>query len=638
VSILTASGLSKHFGAQDIFENINLSVAHGDRIGLVGANGSGKTTLLRILTGAELASSGEVFRGKDLEMGYLAQEVTLGDTNDTLWEMAHAAFTELLQQAIVLRELEYAMSRIDEPTEQEKLLSKYGRLQETYDRAGGYNYEYRIRQVLTGLGFEEQEYQMPLRQLSGGQQTRAHLAQLLLRRPDMLLLDEPTNHLDVEAIEWLEDYLLSLPGAMIIVSHDRYFLDKLANRIWELSPGGMIEYRGNYSAYLQQRAHNRETQRRQYARQQEHIAREEDFIRRNIAGQRTKEAQGRRKRLERMERLQRVTTEDHIHLNLNSELRSGDLVLATHDLLVGYDHSNPLFACEDLEIRRRERVALLGPNGAGKTTFVKTILKELNPLSGRVRIGAAVEIGYFAQAHAGLRLDRSVLEELLSVQNLPLAEAHNYLARFLFRGDDIHKQIADLSGGERARIALAKLSLIGSNFLVLDEPTNHLDIPSQEVLQEVLSDYGGTILLVSHDRYFIDALATQVWALEEGQIHVTKGGYHAYMAGKEARRAAQEAESFPMQAKEAGVNARGEKKEGDNNARRKGEYRRQQALAEVESAIHATERRLAELAQQLEQASRAQAVEQVRQLGEDYQQAEEELESLFARWTALEAG
>jgi ATP-binding cassette subfamily F protein 3 len=648
VSILTAVGLSKHFGAQDVFDGVSVQIAHGDRIGLVGANGTGKTTLLRILVGLEVPSNGQVFRARGLRVGYLTQEVTLSDSRDRLWEKALSAFEHLQRQAAQLRLLEDSIANAHDTTERDQLLTRYGEAQAAFDHAGGYTYEQRIRRVLSGLGFAESDYACPLARLSGGQQTRAHLAYLLLNEPDLLLLDEPTNHLDLAAMEWLEDHLQAWPGSIVMVAHDRYFLDSVTTKIWALDRGRLHTYRGNYSAYVAQRADLRERQRRELERQQEFIAREEEFIRRNIAGQHTRQAQGRRKRLERIEPVERVFEDKRINLDLSADLHSGGLVLATHDLVVGYEMDQPLFACPDLEIRRGDRVALLGPNGAGKTTFVKTVLREIRPLGGRVRIGAAVEIGYFAQAHAGLTLSRSVLEEILSVKNLPLGEARNTLGQFLFSGDDVFKRIEDLSGGERARVALAKLALQGANFLVLDEPANHLDIPSQEILQTVLSEFRGTILLVSHDRFFVDALATQIWALEDGHLYVTRGGYGAYLAGRQARRVA------------AGVAPAGKDGRPDRHSRqltrqtdsprggaprrpdyrpprKRGQYRQQQALADLELAIQTAEARLAELATALEEASRYQAVERVAALGRDYQATEQELTRLFDQWAELEA-
>jgi ATP-binding cassette subfamily F protein 3 len=640
VSILTAVGLSKHFGAQDIFDDVSLQIAHGERTALVGPNGAGKTTLLRILSGLETGSGGQVHRAKGLRVGYLPQEATLADFDGTLWELAHGAFAELQRQAAELRRLEEAMAAAADTAERDQTLARYGLAQDAFELAGGYIYETRIRQVLSGLGFAEGEYHRPLAQLSGGQQTRAHLARLLLDAPDLLLLDEPTNHLDLAAVEWLENYLQGWQGALVVTAHDRYFLDTVANKVLDLSEGRLEAYRGNYTAYLGQRAERRERHQREFKRQQAVIASEEDFIRRNMAGQRTKEAQGRRKRLERLERIERVAEEKRIYLNLRTELRSGDLVLATHDLVVGYEPGAHLFTCPDLEIRRGDRVALIGPNGAGKTTFVKTILKEIKPLSGRVRLGAAVEIGYLAQAHAGLNPTQSVLDEVLSAshtrqegENLLVGQARSYLGRFLFSGDDVFKPISALSGGERARVALAKLALQGANFLVLDEPTNHLDIPSQEILQAVLADFPGTILLVSHDRYFIDALATQVWALEDETIYVSKremslSAYGAYLADRQAR---QSASSSPSTQSLDGRAAPGE------TPRKIEQARRQRALAELEAAIATAEARLNELAAALEEASHAQAVDRLQSLGRDYQAIEADLARLLDEWAAMEA-
>ena len=639
MSILNAIGLSKHFGAQDVFEGVSLQVAHGDRIGLVGANGSGKSTLLRILADLETPSAGRVYRARGLRIGYLPQEVTLYGGDLTLMDRALTAFEPLRKQAKQLQRIEEELAAAD-GSMRDQILARYGEAQAAFDAAGGYTYEQRIRRVLGGLGFSEADFNCPLSQLSGGQQTRAHLAHLLLSDLDLLLLDEPTNHLDLAAVEWLEDHLLNWPGAMIVVAHDRYFLDRITTRICDLERGGLQCYRGNYSAYVVQRAERRLQQQRQYERQQEYVAREEDFIRRNIAGQRTREAQGRRKRLERLELVERVVADRSIHLNLSTDLRSGDLVLATHDLKVGYDPQRPLFTCPDVEIRRGERVALLGPNGAGKTTFVKTILRQIKPLIGRVRIGAAVQIGYFAQAHAGLSPQHTVLESLLAVRNLPLAEARDYLALFLFRGDDVFKRVADLSGGERARVALARLSLQGANFLVLDEPTNHLDIPSQEVLQSVLSDFPGTILLVSHDRFFVDALATQVWALEDGRLYVSRGGYAAYLADRQGRRQADEDDpgdgATATRSQRVGP-TRQPATERDGTERKRRTYRQQQALASIHQAIQQAEERLSQLAEALEEASQRQAVERVAELGRDYETVESELARLFDEWAELEA-
>jgi ATP-binding cassette subfamily F protein 3 len=634
MAIVTIHNLSKFFGGQDVFSGLNLSIHHDDRIALVGRNGEGKTTLLRILAGQELPSSGTVTIAKEVKIGYLEQHASLVSTSGTLRELVLNAFGELRQQEVELRALEAVLAQETDEERYEALLETYGDAQARFEHAGGYNYEQTINQVLNGLGFKPEDYDMPLAKFSGGQQTRSQLARLLLERPNLLLLDEPTNHLDLESVEWLENYLQAWQGAVLMVAHDRYFLDKVATRVWEMAFGRVEAYRGNFSHYVEQRTERQERKQREYQAQQEFIQKEEEFIRRNLAGQRTKEAKGRRKRLDRLQRLDRLIEHKNMNLPLQATLRSGDLVLATHDLVVGYSDGEPLFTSPDLEIRRGDRVALLGPNGAGKTTFIKTILGQVKPKAGAIRFGAGVETGYYAQTHASLNLEATVLDEILSVQNLPIGEARNYLGRFLFSGDDVFKPVSSLSGGERSRVALAKLALTGANFLILDEPTNHLDIPSQETLEDVLSDFSGTILLVSHDRYFVDALATHTWALDPAtrSVMVVEGGYTEYLAAAEAlknqeTRAGTESRSAESKSKIEREKTKAEKRAAEKKARQ---------LEEIESTIEATEAKLAELAQELEKASWAQDLSQLQKLGQAYQETETKLEELLNQWTALE--
>ena len=634
MAILTAHHLSKYFGGQDVFAEVNLAINADDRIALVGPNGQGKTTLLRILAGLELPSSGQVQTAKGLHLGYLEQHPSLISKEGTVLALALSAFAALREQESHLHHLEKSLAQEADPVRHEELLQKYGEAQAEFEHAGGYNYEQTIAQVLTGLGFEREDYDTPLTQLSGGQQSRAHLARLLLEQPDLLLLDEPTNHLDLAAVEWLENYLQSWPGALVVVAHDRYFLDKVATRVWEMSFGAVEVYRGNFSHYVQQRADRFERRQKEYEAQQEFIAKEEDFIRRNLAGQRTKEAKGRRKRLERMALAERPLEHKKLNLPLQAALRSGDLVLLTFDLVVGYPDGEPLFTCPDIEIRRGQRVALLGPNGAGKTTFIKTILGQVAPKDGTVRLGAGVEIGYFAQTHASLNMDASVLDEILSVQNLPIAEARNYLGRFLFSGDDVFKPISVLSGGERSRVALAKLTLTGANFLILDEPTNHLDIPSQEILEDVLHNFNGTILLVSHDRYFIDALATHTWALEPDTRSVTivEGGYSDYLTYIKA----QKMQTAPNGKSALKIKSTQQAQREQSKAEKRAAEKKARQMAEIESAIESTQARLAQLAQQIEAASLAQDVPQIQKLGHDYQVQTAKLEELLTQWAEME--
>ncbi len=637
MTILTVLDLGKYFGGQDIFANLNLTINSNDRIALVGPNGAGKTTLLRILAGLELATAGRVQRAKALRVGYLAQHASLASTEGNLWNLALDAFVALRQQEAELKDFEAALAKEQDRRRHDHLLETYGELQARFEHAGGYSYELTIDQVLTGLGFNSDDYNTPLAQFSGGQQSRAHLARLLLEQADLLLLDEPTNHLDLASVEWLETYLQNWSRAFVVVSHDRYFLDAVANRVWEISFGSIETYRGNFSHYVSQREDRFERRLKEYELQQEFITKEEEFIRRNLAGQRTKEAQGRRKRLERMPTLERPREHKTLNLPIQSALRSGDLVVATHDLVVGYPGDEPLFACPDLEIRRGYRVALIGPNGAGKTTFIKTILGQLTPQAGAVRFGAGVEAGYFAQTHASLNLEATVLDEILSVENRPIGEARNYLGRFLFSGDDIFKPIKSLSGGERSRVALAKLTLTGANFLILDEPTNHLDIPSQEILEGGLSSFSGTILLTSHDRYFIDAVATHIWALDPltQTVEIIEGGYSAYLAARQvnnmqvaANGTNEKSTGAKTQSQFSREQAKAEKRQAEKKAKQ---------VAEIEIIIEAIETKLAALTQQLEDASYAQDIVQLQKLGQEYQDTAAKLDELLSQWAELEA-
>ncbi|MCG3208225.1 MAG: Energy-dependent translational throttle protein EttA [Anaerolineae bacterium] len=635
MAILSVQNLGKYFGGQDIFTGLNLVIEHGDRIALIGPNGEGKTTLLRIIARKELATDGQIFTAKEVKIGYLEQHASLISTHGTLWQLALGAFANLLQAEAELRALEQALAAETDEARHADLLHQYGEAQLRFELDGGYDYELTINQVLTGLGFTAADYQRPLAQFSGGEQSRAQLARILLEKPNLLLLDEPTNHLDLASVEWLENYLQSWPGAVLVVAHDRYFLDKVATRVWELSFGRVETYRGNFSQYVTQRAERLERQQKEYEAQQAFIAKEEDFIRRNIAGQRTKEAQGRRKRLERLEEFDRPIEHKTLKLGLQTTLRSGDLVLATHNLAVGYPDGDVLFNCPDLEIRRGNTIALLGPNGAGKTTFLKTILGQLAPKAGEIRFGAGVIVGYFAQTHSSLNLSASILDEILSVRNLPVGEARNYLGRFLFSGDDVFKPVGTLSGGERSRVALAKLTLTGSNFLILDEPTNHLDIASQENLEAVLNEFAGTILLVSHDRYFVDALADHVWALEPDtkSVTITEGGYSTYLGLQQQSSPA----ATPSNGNVAEDSPKGKRIREQNKAEKRAIEKKAREIAEIEATIAATEQRLAELSAQLEAASLAQDIAKLQELSQVYQSTEAKLEELITQWTELEA-
>ncbi len=666
MSILSFSGVSQAFGAFDVFQNLSASLPNDGKVGLVGPNGIGKTTLLRVIAGLSEPTAGSVHRARGMRLGYLRQEAVQafeGRTH-TVYEEMLTVFAEVRAQEGQLREMEATMS---DGTLGDELLAAYGHAQERFELAGGYEYDLRIQQVLDGLGFGRDEWNMPLKHLSGGQMTRALLARLLLERPDLLILDEPTNHLDVDAVEWLEHTLHNWPGALLVVSHDRYFLDNVVNRIWEMSRAHMEAYRGNYSAYVQQRQERWERQQQLYEAERERMEKELEFIRRHIAGQNTDIAQGKLKRLSRdlmalgefglagvqgknwsemgigrvralsvaeaAERIKGfrppITRPPQLNIRLGTPKRSGDLVLQAEGLRIGYP-GNPLFASDDLMLLRGDCAALIGPNGAGKSTFLRTVLGQQPPLAGEVRLGATLQIGYFAQAHDSLNPDNTVMEELLRHRRgFSEGEARNYLAQYLFREDDVWKQVRALSGGERGRLALAILALQGANFLLLDEPTNHLDIPAQEVLQDVLEHFAGTILLVSHDRYLVAHLATQIWEVRDGHLHVFRGSYDEMLRDREATRQARQVRAAPVAAPEiAKPNGKKELSKGER-------HRREEKLAGVEAQIHRLEASLAEWEAAMQAATEAQQVEEIQRLSQLYLSGQAKLETLVAEWGTL---
>ncbi len=537
MSLLTANALAKSFGPVDIFSDVSLSIPHRARIGLVGPNGVGKTTLLRILLGDEEPTSGDIHRARGLQMRYLPQEAQL-ESDRTLWQECLTVFGDLIDQQAELSRLEAAMA---DPEQAESVLPVYGRLQQAFEVAGGYTFETRIRQTLTGLGFSRADLNRPLEHLSGGQRTRALLAKLLLSEPDLLLLDEPTNHLDIEAVEWLENYLKDWAGAVLIVSHDRYFLDQVVDTIWEMTPA-LETYRGNYSAYLVQREERYQRRLEEYQAQQEFIDKEEDYIRRNIAGQNTRQAQGRRERLERMLKEVQLAPPKKprkMRFQLQAGGRSGDLVLRTESLSVGYhDEGRPLFTAPDLVLKRGECAAVIGPNGAGKTTFLKTLLEQVPPYSGEVLLGSSLQIGYFAQAHEGLHSDQTLMDEISNFAPhwLP-AEVRNYLAKFLFTGDDVFKEVKLLSGGERGRLALACLALQGANLLLLDEPYEGLAPVIVKEIERIVYDIkerGITTIIVEQNAVAALRLADRAVILDSGEL-VFSGSARELLDSEELR-------------------------------------------------------------------------------------------------------
>ncbi len=623
MSLITGQNLSKSYGALDVFSNVSFAVPHKARIAMVGPNGVGKTTLLRIIIGLDDPDEGRLNRAKGLQIGYLPQEASYSKSRReelqlTLWESCLLAFRELQAMEEQVRHLEYLMA---DPEHMEKALDRYGPVQEAFELAGGYTYPARIRQVLNGLGFSQQNHSQSLSELSGGERTRALLARLLLEDPQLLVLDEPTNHLDIQAVEWLENWLGDWEGAAVIVSHDRYFLDRTVDVVWDLTPYGLELYRGNYSAYLHQREERKLKLLDEYQSQQAFIQKEEDFIRRNIAGQNTKQAQGRRKRLNRLRRdhlVDKPQRESQVRIQFGKTSRSGDRVIESHHLEVGFvGESSALFRVPDLLLLRGERVGIMGPNGAGKTTFLRTLVGEIPPYEGEVKLGASLEVAYFAQAHEGLNPKHSVLEEVKIIDpDLQDSDARNLLALFLFKGDEVFKPIETLSGGERGRVALAKLMLQGANLLLLDEPTNHLDIPSQEALQAALLQYPGTILLISHDRYLINALASQVWVIstDKQELEIYPEGYNQYLEVRTQRSIEKKASRKPV-------------------SRRSTQQRKKTAkldLVEIEMIISDLEERLNLLSEELIKAG--DDIDRVKELGTQYAILEEALREQLAIW------
>lgn len=668
MSILTLSNISQSYGDFDVFLGITASIPNDGKVGLVGPNGIGKTTLLRILAGLATPSSGAIHMAQGTRIGYLRQEAMdafVGRDNTIYAEML-TAFRHLKAQEAQLHQLQERMAQGDAS---EELLHEYAATHDAFEHAGGYEIELRIGQVLQGLGFSKADWTASLSKLSGGQKTRALLARLLLEQPDLLILDEPTNHLDVQAVEWLEGTLRLWPGALLIVSHDRYFLDRVVNRVWEMSRNGIEDYRGNYSAYVQQRQERWTRRQTEFDAIKEKFLSELDFIKRNIARDSTRDrAKGRLKRLIREVRVveagglhllnsknwgqvmdevdiseARWGVEDvegaikglqspivrppQLNMRLQTTLRSGNLVLRSNQLAIGYP-GKTLFTADPIELTRGECAALIGPNGTGKTTFLRTLLSEIQPLQGELRFGASLKVGYFAQAHDKLNPNRTVIETLLDYRNLPIGQARNYLAQYLFRGEDVFKPVHMLSGGERARLALALLALEGANLLLLDEPTNHLDIPAQEILQEVLENFPGTILLVSHDRYLIDRLASQIWELRDGRMYVFPGTYAEHLVARERER--EEAKATVAEQRADSRRVQGQDRRSKNEERK-----RERALAEKEAEIYQLEQKLVQIEEALQKASYEQQLAKIQQLTTAYAEIQTALEQSMASWAEL---
>ncbi len=568
--ILQANKIERSFAGEVLFDNITLQVDERDRIALVGKNGAGKSTLLKILVGEEEPTSGEINKKKDISLSYLAQDSRFESENTIYDEMLHV-FDDLRRTEKQLRQMELEMGE-KSGEDLNKLMSDYDRLSENFRQAGGFTFEADIRAILNGFKFDESMWQMKIAELSGGQNTRLALAKMLLEKPNLLVLDEPTNHLDIETIAWLENYLVNYSGALIIVSHDRYFLDKVATITLDLTKHSLDRYVGNYSRFVELKEQKLATEAKNYEKQQKEIAALEDFVNRNLVrASTTKRAQSRRKQLEKMERLDKPEAgKKSANMTFQSEKTSGNVVLTVENAAVGYDGevlSQPI----NLDLRKMNAVAIVGPNGIGKSTFIKSIVDQIPFIKGEKRFGANVEVGYYDQTQSKLTPSNTVLDELWNDFKLtPEVEIRNRLGAFLFSGDDVKKSVGMLSGGEKARLLLAKLSMENNNFLILDEPTNHLDIDSKEVLENALIDFDGTLLFVSHDRYFINRVATHVLELSENGSTLYLGDYDYYVEKKaEVEMIQTEEISTTNQAKEASpVNDYQAQKESQKEARK----------------------------------------------------------------------
>ncbi len=631
------SDVHKSYGSQEVLRGASVQINPGEHVGLVGRNGAGKTTVFRLVSNEETPDRGDVVRARGLRLGLLAQHVHF-EPGSTVHESALAAFGHLQQIEHEMHELEHRMAEAG-AEDLDAVLERYSELQHQFEREGGFEYAARAEAILQGLGFERESWALATEKLSGGQQNRLGLARLLLAEPDVLLLDEPTNHLDVNSVEWLEEFLSTYNSAYVIISHDRYFLDRTSSRIVELENGRAGVYTGNYSAYLVERDVRREAQQRAYDNQQHLISKTEEFIRRNLAGQKTKQAKSRRKMLEKLERVEAVRPDQSSgDFRLQEIERAGTQVLTVADASVGYP--GKLLARDiTFTLRRGECLGIIGPNGSGKTTFVKTVLGKLQPLAGEIRWGTKVQVGYYAQQLDDLDDRNEIIMELRRVapSTATAGELRSFLAKFLFTGDDVYKHVRDLSGGEKGRLALAKLIYSRVNVLVLDEPTNHLDIPSREALEEALDAYQGTIITISHDRYFLDRVATQILALDGvGGAEHYDGDYTEYHDWRAAKkRTPVQEESAPAKTKEPVPRQPQQKTKAAQSKGKKKQPTRDSQLIETE--INEAEKHLTEISEQLSQPEVARDPSRLKALNEEYKSADAQLRKLYEEWEQVSA-
>lgn len=640
--LLQCVQISKSFGAENILSNVKLEIQSRDRVALVGRNGAGKSTLLKIIAGELSYDSGDLIIPKDVSIGYLAQDSGLS-SDRSIWDEMLTVFAPLRKLETKLRKLEEAMSNPDAPN-YDKILEEYDQLQQDFKDQGGYQYEADIRSILSGLNFAGFDYDTSVNSLSGGQKTRLALGKLLLTKPDLLILDEPTNHLDIDTLSWLENYLSGYDGAILVVSHDRYFLDKIVTLVYELTFNKTFKYTGNYSKYLEEKGKRLELEMKMFEKQQDEVKRLEDFVQRNIArASTTNRAKSRRKQLERMELMTRPKDDDaSANFRFDITKQSGNDVLKVKNLAVGYD-GNPLFQGVSFDLNRGESVALIGPNGIGKSTLIKAISKKLQPMAGEINYGSNVSIGYYDQEQTELTSNKTVLMELWDEYPQTLEkEIRTVLGNFLFSGDDVLKIVADLSGGEKARLALAKLMMKKANLLILDEPTNHLDIDSKEVLESALIEYPGTLLFVSHDRYFVNRMATRVMELTASNAVNYLGDYDYYVAKKLEQEEWKRLEAEKAAAKNVASHANATiPKQGKSDFERekelkKRERQRLRQIEDLEKNIEEEESKIAEWEDELCDPDVYQDHEKSLELTEAIESSKSKIDNWMEQWEELQ--
>ena len=633
---LVVENIAKSFGIHEIFKDVSFMLDQGEKVGLVGVNGGGKTTLLRCLLAPETVDGGFIKFEPGLRIGYVQQGFQ-GIGEGTLWQFLVNAGKDILELRQKMSELEKQVAAA-KGAELDSLLADYARVSNIYEHADGYNYENRIKIVLHGLGFPENEWDKPAENFSGGQKTRILLAAALVKEPDLLILDEPTNHLDIRMTEWLEGYLRNFKGGVLIVSHDRFFLNNVVGRVLEMEGGHLQNFKGNYDQYLAQKEIQMATMEAAYEAQQEYIARTEAYIRRFKAGIKSKMARGRQSQLNRLERVEGPERIEEFELRLPPAPESAERVLVLEELSVGYGE-NVLLKDINLVLRKGEKTALLGPNGAGKTTLLKTILGELSPVTGKAKIGNRVKIGYFSQSYERLDPSQTLLDNFLTEYGYTTEHTRSLLGGMLFHGDDVFKEIGTLSGGQKARLVLLKLVLDGANLLILDEPTNHLDIAAREAVEAALEAFDGTVLVVSHDRYFINEVASRIWEIDNQQVNDYKGNYSFYVEEK-VKRAALEATAdtgSKSDNKVVAKESRPAKAKPEEKQRRYSEQELEKLLAKVELNIREQEAMLKLLEKQLADPANHEDLENSARLAEEYEKMKKEIDKLMLKWEELMA-